>query len=59
MKFAITHPFEHLDSPFITTVSQAWPMVVSNLKSLLETGKLLSPQGPDTQLEFEATHFLE
>ena len=40
VKLAITHSIEGPDSPFIAAVSHAWPMVVSNLKSLLETGEV-------------------
>ena len=40
VKLAITHSIEQPDSPFIAAVSHAWPMVVSNLKSLLETGEV-------------------
>jgi hypothetical protein len=29
---------ERPDSKFIGAVSEGWPMVISNLKSLLETG---------------------
>ena len=40
VKLAITHSIERPDSPFIAPVSHAWSMVVSNLKSLLETGEV-------------------
>jgi len=40
VKLAITHSIEQPHSPFIAAVSHAWPMVVSNLKSLLETGEV-------------------
>ena len=37
-KLTLTHSMERPDSKFIAAVSQGWPMVISNLKSLLETG---------------------
>ncbi len=38
VKLSITHTIERDPSKFIVAVSSAWPMVISNLKSLLETG---------------------
>ncbi len=38
MKLTITHTSEREDSKVITAVSGGWPKVLSNLKSLLETG---------------------
>jgi len=37
-KLTLTHSIEGPDSKFIGAVSEGWPMVISNLKSLLETG---------------------
>ena len=37
-KLTLTHSMERLDSKFIAAVSDGWPLVLSNLKSLLETG---------------------
>ena len=37
-KLTLTHSIERPDSKFIAGVSEGWPMVISNLKSLLETG---------------------
>jgi len=37
-KLTLTHSIEQPDSNFIAAVSEGWPMVISNLKSLLETG---------------------
>lgn len=37
-KLILTHLSERPDSKFIEAVSEGWPMVISNLKSLLETG---------------------
>ena len=40
VKLTLTHSIERPDSRFIGAVSDGWPMVISNLKSLLETGKV-------------------
>ncbi|HEY1407231.1 MAG TPA: SRPBCC family protein [Spirochaetota bacterium] len=50
VKFSITHTIGHEPSNFITAVSAAWPMVISNLKSLLESGStvLQYPYTSDT-----------
>jgi uncharacterized protein YndB with AHSA1/START domain len=39
-KLTLTHSIERPDSAFIGAVSEGWPMVISNLKSLLETGEV-------------------
>ena len=39
VKLTITHVMEQDDSKFIEAVSGGWPKIVSNLKSLLETGQ--------------------
>ena len=39
VKLTITHVMEQDDSKFIAAVSGGWPKIVSNLKSLLETGR--------------------
>jgi uncharacterized protein YndB with AHSA1/START domain len=41
VKLSITHTVERQPSQFIAVVSVAWPMVISNLKSLLETGSVV------------------
>jgi uncharacterized protein YndB with AHSA1/START domain len=41
VKLSITHTIEREPSHFIAAVSGAWPMVISNLKSLLETGSIV------------------
>jgi len=41
VKFSITHTIEREHSNFVAAVSVAWPMVISNLKSLLETGSIV------------------
>ena len=38
MKLSITHTIEREPSKLIEAVSGGWPKVISNLKSLLETG---------------------
>jgi len=38
VKLSITHTIEHEPSKLIAAVSEGWPKVISNLKSLLETG---------------------
>jgi uncharacterized protein YndB with AHSA1/START domain len=38
VKLSITHTIEREPSQFILAVSGGWPKVISNLKSLLETG---------------------
>jgi uncharacterized protein YndB with AHSA1/START domain len=40
VKLTITHEIDRPDSPFITAVSGGWPRILSNLKSLLETGEV-------------------
>lgn len=40
VKLSITHTIERDPSKFITAVSGGWPKVISNLKSLLETGSV-------------------
>jgi uncharacterized protein YndB with AHSA1/START domain len=38
VKLSITHTIERDPSNYMAGVSASWPMIVSNLKSLLETG---------------------
>ena len=40
VKLSITHTIERDASKLITAVSGGWPKVISNLKSLLETGSI-------------------
>ena len=40
VKLSITHTIERQPSQFIAAVSGGWPKVISNLKSLLETGAI-------------------
>jgi len=41
VKLTITHEVDRPDSKLITAVSDGWPRIVSNLKSLLETGEIV------------------
>jgi len=41
VKLTITHTIERDPSKFLTAVSSGWPKVISNLKSLLETGSVV------------------
>jgi uncharacterized protein YndB with AHSA1/START domain len=41
VKLSITHTLERDPSKFIAAVSGGWPKVISNLKSLLETGSIV------------------
>jgi uncharacterized protein YndB with AHSA1/START domain len=40
VKLSITHSIEHEGSKLIQAVSGGWPKIISNLKSLLETGSI-------------------
>jgi uncharacterized protein YndB with AHSA1/START domain len=40
VKLSITHSIDRAPSKFIDAVSGGWPKVISNLKSLLETGSI-------------------
>ena len=44
VKFTITHTIEREPSKFIAAVSGGWPAILSNLKSLLETGTIVLSQ---------------
>ena len=44
VKLMITHTIERSESKFIEAVSGGWPMILSNLKSLLETGDVALKQ---------------
>ena len=39
VKLTITHAIDKKNAKFIEAVSGGWPKVLSNLKSLLETGE--------------------
>jgi uncharacterized protein YndB with AHSA1/START domain len=40
VKLTSTHEIERAESNFIAALSEGWPLVLSNLKSLLETGEV-------------------
>jgi uncharacterized protein YndB with AHSA1/START domain len=40
VKLSITHTIEREESKFIEAVSNGWPKIMANLKSLLETGSV-------------------
>jgi hypothetical protein len=41
VKLTITHAIDRDQSKFIDAVSGGWPRILSNLKSLLETGRIV------------------
>ncbi|MBV8564691.1 MAG: SRPBCC family protein [Methylobacteriaceae bacterium] len=43
VKLTVTHAMEREGTKFIGAVSAGWPQVLSNLKSLLETGSVVLP----------------
>ena len=43
VKLTVTHCMERPGSKFIEAVSGGWPRILSNLKTLLETGEALMP----------------
>jgi uncharacterized protein YndB with AHSA1/START domain len=43
-KLTISHSMPKENSKFIEAVSGGWPMILSNLKSLLETGEVMMPE---------------
>ena len=46
VKLSLTHEMDRPESQFIGAVSVGWPMVLSNLKSLLETGEVVLTSHP-------------
>ena len=40
VKLTITHEIDRPDSKLVTAVAGGWPQILSNLKSLLETGEI-------------------
>ena len=55
VKLTVTHQIDRTDSKLITAVSGGWPQVLSNLKSLLETGERVLAL-PDHDQERAARH---
>ena len=48
VKLSITHTIEREPSKLIEAVSDGWPKIISNLKSLLETGSAVLPDAYPT-----------
>ena len=46
VKLTLTHGMDLPNSKFIASVSGAWPLCLSNLKSLLETGAVIMKENP-------------
>ena len=46
VKLTITHEIDRPESRFITAVADGWPRLLSNLKSLLETGQIAITSHP-------------
>lgn len=46
VKLTVTHAMDRANSRFIDKVSGGWPRILSNLKSLLETGKIVLKASP-------------
>ena len=46
VKLTITHELDRPGSKFIAAVSGGWPRLLSNLKSLLETGQIAITSHP-------------
>lgn len=51
VKLSITHTIDRKPSKFIEAVTGGWPLVISNLKSLLETGSIALQ---DSHLKYSA-----
>jgi uncharacterized protein YndB with AHSA1/START domain len=49
VKLSITHTIEREPSKLIAAVSGGWPMILSNLKSLLETGSVVVSESQRAQ----------
>jgi uncharacterized protein YndB with AHSA1/START domain len=56
VKLIVTHSMERKDSKFIGAVSSGWPQILSNLKSLLETGAVILPPMEFTSADLAARH---
>jgi uncharacterized protein YndB with AHSA1/START domain len=49
VKLSITHSIDREPSKLITAVSGGWPKIISNLKSLLETGSIALESAPSNK----------
>jgi uncharacterized protein YndB with AHSA1/START domain len=56
VKLTVTHSIESKDSKFIDAVSSGWPQILSNLKSLMETGAVILPPMEFTPSALAARH---
>ena len=56
VKLTITHEIERPASKLITAVSGGWPLVLSNLKSLLETGEVAVLSHPGRERTDDVHH---
>ena len=45
VKLTVVHDGFDADSTMISMVSEGWPQILSALKTLMETGEVLSPVG--------------
>ncbi len=55
VKLTITHEIERPESKLISAVSGGWPSILSNLKSLLETGEVAITSHPRHQVRSAQT----
>ena len=46
VKLTVTHGIDVPDAKFVQAVSGGWPVILSNLKSLLETGEVAVKSKP-------------
>jgi uncharacterized protein YndB with AHSA1/START domain len=51
VKLTVTHVMDREESKFIEAVSGGWPRILSNLKSLLETGELVLSEATAAKLK--------
>ena len=49
VRLSIAHTIERADSQFIQAVAGGWPKILSNLKSLLETGRAVLTEADHSQ----------
>ena len=56
VKLSITHTIEREPSKFIEAVGGGWPKVISNLKSLIETGAAAMQEPYPSERTLSGTH---
>jgi uncharacterized protein YndB with AHSA1/START domain len=59
VKLSITHTIEREPSSLIGAVSNGWPKIISNLKSLLETGSIVLQDPYPTEQAGAQTHAVQ